>query len=280
MGTSLTGLTPSTTYDALIKIGDNSNLTASLKTLSDGLGNDLPMQVSTTGVNFTGTVGGIPSTPPSGVSGAIQFSDGSAFASDAANLFWDDTNNRLGVGTNAPSARGHFKGSGSTSATTSLLVQNSAGTTALQVKDNGDVGNTPASGVSWLLNNVGLSLSLGGIIDVAGSGSSNTRLNAGASGNAAVGTTTNHAFSFLTNNSARGQISTTGQWLIGSYSTSYNICANLEIRSTTQGVLFPRVTTTQKNAISTPLAGLLVFDTTLGKLSVHNGTAWETITSL
>jgi hypothetical protein len=195
-------------------------------------------------------------------------------------LFWDDTNNRLGVGTNAPSARGHFKGSGSTSATTSLLVQNSAGTTALQVKDNGDVGNTPASGVSWLLNNVGLSLSLGGIIDVAGSGSSNTRLNAGASGNAAVGTTTNHAFSFLTNNSARGQISTTGQWLIGSYSTSYNICANLEIRSTTQGVLFPRVTTTQKNAISTPLAGLLVFDTTLGKLSVHNGTAWETITSL
>jgi len=39
---------------------------------------------------------------PSGVSGAIQFSNGSAFASDAANLFWDDTNNRLGVGTNAP----------------------------------------------------------------------------------------------------------------------------------------------------------------------------------
>jgi hypothetical protein len=219
-------------------------------------------------------------TNASGVSGAIQFSDGSALASDAANLFWDDTNKRLGVGTNAPSATTHIKGSGSTSATTSLLVQNSAGTTALQVKDNGDVGNTPASGVSWLLNNVGLSLSSGGIIDVAGSGSSNTRLNAGASGNAAVGTTTNHAFSFLTNNSTKGQISPTGQWLIGAYSTSYNICANLEIRSTTQGVLFPRVTNTQKNAISTPLAGLLVFDTTLGKLSVHNGTAWETITSL
>jgi hypothetical protein len=42
---------------------------------------------------------------PAGVAGAIQFSDGSAFASDAANLFWDDTNNRLGVGTNAPQAR-------------------------------------------------------------------------------------------------------------------------------------------------------------------------------
>jgi hypothetical protein len=42
------------------------------------------------------------SASPAGVAGAIQFSDGSAFASDAANLFWDDTNNRLGVGTNAP----------------------------------------------------------------------------------------------------------------------------------------------------------------------------------
>jgi hypothetical protein len=38
----------------------------------------------------------------SGVSGAIQFSDGSGLASDAANLFWDDTNNRLGVGLNTP----------------------------------------------------------------------------------------------------------------------------------------------------------------------------------
>jgi hypothetical protein len=89
------------------------------------------------------------SATPSGVSGAIQFSNGSAFASDASNLFWDDTNNRLGVGTNAPSATAHFKGSGSTSATTSLLVQNSAGTTALQVQDN----LTTTLGGSLILSN-------------------------------------------------------------------------------------------------------------------------------
>jgi hypothetical protein len=47
---------------------------------------------------------------PSGVAGAIQFSNGSAFASDAANLFWDDTNNRLGIGTNAPTTTLHVVG--------------------------------------------------------------------------------------------------------------------------------------------------------------------------
>ena len=38
----------------------------------------------------------------SGVTGAVQFSNGVNLASDATNLFWDDTNNRLGVGTNSP----------------------------------------------------------------------------------------------------------------------------------------------------------------------------------
>ena len=53
MGTSLTGLTPATTYDALIKVGDNGPIDATLKALSDGLGNNLPMEVSTETVNFT-----------------------------------------------------------------------------------------------------------------------------------------------------------------------------------------------------------------------------------
>jgi hypothetical protein len=52
------------------------------------------------------------------------------------------------------------------------------------------------------------------------------------------------------------------------------------INSTTQGFLPPRMTTTQKNAIGTPAQGLMVFDTTLAKLCVYSGSAWETITSL
>ena len=39
------------------------------------------------------------------------------------------------------------------------------------------------------------------------------------------------------------------------------------------------VTTAEKNAL-TPSAGWVVFDTTLGKLCVYSGSAWQTVTSV
>lgn len=56
--------------------------------------------------------------------------------------------------------------------------------------------------------------------------------------------------------------------------------AVLDIQSTTRGVRFPNMTTTQKNAVTSPAAGLVVFDTTLAKLCVYSGSAWQTITSV
>ena len=44
------------------------------------------------------------------------------------------------------------------------------------------------------------------------------------------------------------------------------------------GVQVPVVTTTQKNAL-TVTAGYIVFDSTLGKLCVYTGSAWQTIKS-
>lgn len=46
----------------------------------------------------------------------------------------------------------------------------------------------------------------------------------------------------------------------------------------TNGVQVPVVTTTQKNAL-TVSAGYIVFDSTLGKLCIYTGSAWQTITS-
>lgn len=55
--------------------------------------------------------------------------------------------------------------------------------------------------------------------------------------------------------------------------------ALVEMVSTTQGFLPPRMTTAQKNLIANT-AGLVVFDTTLAKLCVNSGAGWETITSV
>jgi hypothetical protein len=67
---------------------------------------------------------------------------------------------------------------------------------------------------------------------------------------------------------------------LGVGTTSPNASAILDAQSTTKGVRMPNMTTTQKNAIATPAAGLMVFDTTLAKLCVYSGAAWQTITSV
>jgi hypothetical protein len=56
----------------------------------------------------------------------------------------------------------------------------------------------------------------------------------------------------------------------------------LTINSTTKGVLLPRLTTAQKNtlAAAAPTAGTLIYDTTLNKLCIYTGAAFETVTSV
>jgi hypothetical protein len=66
---------------------------------------------------------------------------------------------------------------------------------------------------------------------------------------------------------------------VGIGTTTPSASAILDAQSTTKGVRMPNMTTTQKNAISSPAAGLMVFDTTLSKLCVYTGAAWQTITS-
>ena len=56
-------------------------------------------------------------------------------------------------------------------------------------------------------------------------------------------------------------------------------CTTQQIANLAQLTVVQNVTTTQKNALSAT-AGRIVFDTTLGKLCVYNGTAWQTITSV
>jgi hypothetical protein len=383
MGISLNGLTPAGTYPGLIKTGDNTAIDGTLKVLSDGNGNNLPMEVSTTGVNFTNqlqqggvavptasqvaakqdtlvsgtnikTINGVtvlgsgdivtPFTPPSGVSGAIQFSTGSAFGSDASNLFWDDTNKRLGVGTNAPSATTHIKGVGSTSATTALLIQNSSNLPSLAItndnviktanlviiggasettgrlgffNDNVRIARTSGSGLEFRTGSASLAMTIDNSQNV-GIGIDTPTARTHIKGSGSTSATT----SLLVQNSAAStslQLTDDGRLNLpltgasnrsiivgGSYigfrgdsnkligieadgfvyydgsnrfkvDTSGNVTVygELNMNSTTKGFLPPRMTTTQKNAIASPAAGLVVYDSTTNKLQCYNGSTWN-----
>ena len=362
MGTSLNGLTPAGTYPGLIKTGDNAPIDGTLKTLSDGNGNNLPMSVSTTTINLTGTaqVGGVAIanttqvaakqdtlvsgtniktingtsllgsgnipvvTSPSGVAGAIQFSNGSAFASDAANLFWDDTNNRLGVGTNNPyAATFQVKGGGADITTNAVFVENSVGLPAFIIRNNGTV-NLPGNLFAEADITVGSGSSLGARLGIKGSGSTSATtslLVQNSSGTdlirvndlgilqfggttssfpaikrngseleakyaddslfcnfqAAVGRFTGFNTSAFTNNFALGSNCNIKQKVVveDGGPTAITASAILEIKSTTLGFLPPVMTTTQKNAIATPAAGLVVYDSTTNKLCCYNGSTWN-----
>ena len=170
MGTSLSGLTPATTFDGLLKVGDNDPLTAELKAISTGDGTDTILQLSTTALQISGDttiettgtwVNGfnsnlrLESDAPSmqfkdtgGTPGfMIGVSGGSTIFYQSSSADFSSTNAvgrifsgrwSFGVGTDLGASVG-IKGSGASALTTSLLVQNSAGTQALKVTDDGEL---------------------------------------------------------------------------------------------------------------------------------------------
>jgi len=60
---------------------------------------------------------------------------------------------------------------------------------------------------------------------------------------------------------------------VGVGTASPSASAELDVTSTTGGFLPPRMTTTQRDAISSPAAGLVIYNTTTSKLQVYT-TAW------
>lgn len=89
-----------------------------------------------TGTGITGLTVGTTTIASGTIGGVIFQGAGNVVQQDATNLFWDDTNNRLGVGTNAPAntfdalssgTAGRFKSSGYSSST--LIIEDPDGTT-------------------------------------------------------------------------------------------------------------------------------------------------------
>jgi hypothetical protein len=93
-----------------------------------------------------------------------------------------------------------------------------------------------------------------------------------------IGTSSNHSILFYTNNTIVGISNASGLWNLGNSTTIPS--AKLAVTSTVGGFLAPTMTTAQKNAISSPAEGIIVYDLTLHKLCFYNGSAWEVVTSL
>lgn len=62
--------------------------------------------------------------------------------------------------------------------------------------------------------------------------------------------------------------------------TTKDASAALEIQSTTQGLLPPKMTTTQMNAISSPATGLEIYNTTTTQKMYYSGSAWRSSTPI
>ena len=78
-------------------------------------------------------------------------------------------------------------------------------------------------------------------------------------------------FLLITNISPRAQV--------GIGTTTPAASAQLDVNSTTKGLLPPRMTTVQRDLISIPAAGLFIFNLTTNSLQIYNGTGWVSLTT-
>ncbi|NUN69218.1 MAG: hypothetical protein HUU02_05855 [Bacteroidetes bacterium] len=56
--------------------------------------------------------------------------------------------------------------------------------------------------------------------------------------------------------------------------------AILELRSTQRGVLIPRLSTAERNAVASPAAGLMIYNTSTNELNIYNGSGWTSYYSI
>jgi hypothetical protein len=221
-----------------------------------------------------------------------------ALEQDNANLYYDFVNKRIGLGTVAPIARVNMKGDtnadakplqviferpagvynsstnwmslsavgGAVTVGTFALAQQSVGQGTRwnwTVTNNATL--TPATEAMRLSQSKQLSIGNqildGAVVDVFSKGALSTDL------------------AIRVRNSANTQddfvVTGTGQTKIGSTGALLSPSALCQMDSTTRGVLFPRMTTVQRNAIAAPALGLFVFNTTTNQLNMWNGAAWR-----
>jgi hypothetical protein len=196
------------------------------------------------------------------ISAALRLlSDG---AGNATPMFMSSTQINIG-GTGTINSTLGIKGTGITSATFNFITRGNDGISGLSVTDNGLVNWSVNGGAGGgQLNGTGVTTYE--LNSAGGFGNSRVRVDGVMdlhSNDGTLGIRVNNAFTGITDATAIGQ------------TTAPVASAMLELVSTTKGLLSTRMTTIQKNAIVSPAAGLVVYDTTTNKLCCYNGTIWN-----
>lgn len=131
------------------------------------------------------------------------------------------------------------------------------------------------SAEKYRFSDAGVLSALIGVTFADGGGGATGRILSHPGGFIEIGTLSNHAVSFMTNSTEKMHLAADGRLGLGA---APNAAALLDLNSTTKGLLLPRMSTAQRDAIAAPPAGLLIYNSTTNKLNVRTST-WEVVTS-
>jgi hypothetical protein len=183
------------------------------------------------------------------------------------NIFLGSTalSTRLGVAQTSPQSTLHVSGDGIIT-----IASGAAITQAMQIQHS-ESGFTTSS-ISNTFN------SNAAILDfrMKGTTSAHTVMRIFGSGNVAIGTLTDFGYKFYNNGTFynNGAATVNGEFLSGT--GSLDASAQVQANSTTKGAILPRMTTAQRDAISSPATGLLVTNTDHKALQRFDGSKFRT----
>ena len=196
--------------------------------------------------------------------GAIPFVNSTGIlAQDSSNFFFNSAGLQLGIGINDPDGTLHVH-TGSSGVVNAGSQQDD-----LVIENSEDAGMTifsPDANVTSLVFG-----------SPGGTGGEGARIRwSNTNDLLSIGTTETNADIILAPGflAEAMRVQSTGEVGIG---ITPDASAKLDVMSTTQGFLPPRMSTTQRDAVSSPSEGLMIYNTTTNLLNFFNGTVWGAI---